>query len=187
MDTLQTSEPLEELHKNQLNMNVGSLYSWARDGHVDFDPSYQRQPVWGQRRRRLLVYSLLRGLAVGSITVNYRNTAGFSAPGHVRGESPTWGVIDGKQRWQTLVMFREGELSVPMSWWEPKALTGESEETEDGPYVRYSQLTMRGQVAFDSSTIPFDEVRVPSVEEEKRVFELINFGGVPQGEEDDDL
>jgi hypothetical protein len=184
--SLQTAAPIEELHKNQLNMNVGSLFTWARDGHVDFSPSYQRQPVWGHRRRRLLVFSLLRGLAVGTITVNRRGSARFSAPGYVRDKSPQWAVIDGKQRWQTLVMFRNDELSVPMSWWEPEALTGEFEETDDGPYVTYSQLTMRGQIEFDSSTIPYDEVSVPSVEEEERVFELINFGGVPQGETDDD-
>ncbi|MFD8654976.1 DUF262 domain-containing protein [Streptomyces mirabilis] len=187
MSTLQTAVPLEELHKNQLNMNVGSLVSWARQGQADFDPPYQRKKVWGLRRRRLLVYSLLRGLAVGTITVNRRDSARFSAPGYERHKSPAWAVIDGKQRWQTIVMFSVGELSVPMSWWEPKALTGEFEETDDGPYVRYSQLTMRGQVAFDSSTIPYDEVSVPSIEEEERVFELINFGGVPQGEEDGDI
>ncbi|MEV7675027.1 DUF262 domain-containing protein [Streptomyces sp. NPDC088752] len=186
MSTLQTSEPLPELHLNALNMNVGSLVNWVRQGMVNFDPPYQRQPVWGLRRRRRLIKSLLMGLPVGVITVNRRDNARFRAEGHVRGKSAPFAVIDGKQRWQTLAMFAEDEFTVPRSWFEEKALSAVYEEDGEGEWVRYSHLVLRGQTQIDMAAIPFNEAMVTSVEEEHEIFRLLNTGGLTQGEEDDD-
>jgi hypothetical protein len=184
---LHTAAPLPELHLNALNMNVGSLTGWARQGMVDFDPPYQRQPVWGVRRRQRLIKSLLMGLPVGAITVNRRDHSGFSAPGHVPGKSAPFAVIDGKQRWQTLVMFGKDEFPVPRSWFGEKALSAVYEEdAEGGQWVRYSMLAMRGQTQIDMAALPFNEARVDSVEAEHEIFRLLNTGGLLQGEEDDD-
>ncbi|MDQ1041503.1 hypothetical protein QFZ75_008005 [Streptomyces sp. V3I8] len=184
--SLQTTEPLRELHLNGLNMNVGSLVGWAHQGMVDFDPPYQRQPVWGIRRRQQLIRSLLMGLPVGAITVNRRDHSEFRAPGHVPNVSPPFAVIDGKQRWQTLVMFRDDEFPVPRSWFPEEALSAVYEENADGAWVRYSMLAMRGRTDVDMPAIAFNEARLASVEAEAELFDLINFGGVPQGEADDD-
>jgi hypothetical protein len=186
MTTLHTNEPLPELRLNALNMNVGSLVGWVKQEMVDFDPPYQRQPVWGVRRRQQLIRSLIMGLPIGSITVNRRDNSQFSAPGYVPHKSPPFAVIDGKQRWQTLVMFQRDEFAVPRPWFDERALSAVYEEDEAGQWVRYSHLTMRGTTRIDMAAIPFNEARVTSVAEEREVFDLINFGGVPQGEEDDD-
>jgi hypothetical protein len=181
VSSLQTSEPLDRLHRNAYHLNVTSLVNWVEAHYVDFSPPYQRQAVWGVRRRRRLIMSLMRQLAVGGITVNKRG------PGFGTGmQSPVYAVIDGKQRWQTLMMFMTDGLLVPRSWWETNELTEAYEETEDGPYVRFSQLSQRGQWRFEGLAIPFDEVHLPSLEAEKEVFRLLNTGGLAQGEEDDD-
>lgn len=183
---LQTSAPLPELHLNALNMNVASLVGWVRQGMVNFEPPYQRQPVWGIRRRQRLIKSLLMGLPVGAITVNRRDHRGFRAPGHVNGESAPFAVIDGKQRWQTLAMFRDEEFPVPRSWFPEEALSAVYVEDDGGQWVTYSMLEMRGQVQIDTAAIPFNEARVNSVAEEEEIFRLLNTGGLLQGEEDDD-
>lgn len=185
VSSLQTSGPLERLVRNNYHLNVRSLVDWAQRHYVDFDPPYQRQAVWGVRRRQRLIMSLLRQLAVGGITVNKRGEK-FSAPGFVPGKSAAFAVIDGKQRWQTLRMFIDSELAVPRSWWAPEELTGTSEASADGPVVRYSQLSRQGQFRFDALALPFDEMYLDSLEAEEEVFRLLNTGGLPQGEEDDD-
>jgi hypothetical protein len=172
--------PLQRLPRNNFHMNVSSLVNWASQHYVDFDPPYQRQAVWGVRRRQRLIMSLMRQLAVGGITVNKRSERHFGAG------SAGFAVIDGKQRWQTLLMFMHDELAVPRSWWEAEELTEEYEETDDGPHVRYSHLTQRGRWRFEALAVPFDEMALTSLEAEREVFRLLNTGGLPQGEEDAD-
>lgn len=184
---LHTSEPLPELRLNALNMNVGSLTGWVRQGMVDFDPPYQRQPVWGVRRRQRLIKSLLMGLPVGTITVNRRDHSGFRAPDYVPNVSAPFAVIDGKQRWQTLVMFGKDEFPIPRSWFDERALSAfHEEDAEGGQWVRYSMLALRGQTQIDMAALPFNEARVDSVEAEEEIFRLLNTGGLAQGEADED-
>jgi hypothetical protein len=178
--SLQTSEPLQRLIRNNYHLNVSSLVDWAERHYVDFDPPYQRQAVWGVRRRRRLIMSLLQQLAVGGITVNKRNDR------HSWPSPAAFAVIDGKQRWQTLLMFMSDELTVPRSWWDASELGEEYEPGEDGPHVRYSHLSQRGRFRFEALAIPFDEMHLTSLEAERKVFRLLNTGGLAQGEEDDD-
>jgi hypothetical protein len=183
--SLQTWAPLAELHRDLKNLSLHSLENML--GSVDLAPPYQRQAVWGVRRRQRLVMSLLRGLSVGSITVNKRGTQ-FKEPGYepYAPGNPMYAVIDGKQRWETVVMFLRDEFPAPRTWWPEESLSAVYEENEDGPYVRFSMLSKRGQNRFAARSIPFDEVTVPTIEAEREVFRLLNTGGLPQGEEDDD-
>lgn len=50
----------------------------------------------------------------------------------------------------------------------------------------YSELTRGAQRDFEMIGIPMSLASVPSVEAEKEIFDLINFGGVAQGESDND-
>ncbi|MFF1713562.1 DUF262 domain-containing protein [Streptomyces sp. NPDC058268] len=186
--TLQTEAPLPQLRLGNHRYNVGSVLSMARRGHLELDPAYQRGSVWGLSRRRNLIRSLLLGLPIGQVTVNNRAGCRFSAPGYSRRTSPTFAVIDGKQRIETLLAFNNGDFSVPRSWWRPGDVDGQEwEDTSDGPYVRFEHLTDEGEVRFELAAMPTDEARLESVAEETEVFELINFGGVPQGEADADI
>ncbi len=79
-------------------------------------------------------------------------------------------------------MFFDDKFSVPTDWFAPDRIRKQS-----GGEVFYSELTKATQRKLCNCPVPFCEARVSSLEEEKEIFELINFGGVQQGEVDDDL
>jgi hypothetical protein len=81
-------------------------------------------------------------------------------------------VIDGKQRLTAIIMFLNDELSVDGKLFYMKGM------------VKYSDLDVPNQRKFRQTPIPFCEATLPDIESEIEVFELINFGGVPQGETD---
>ncbi|MEV8334313.1 DUF262 domain-containing protein [Streptomyces niveus] len=186
--TLQTTAPLPELRLGNHRYDVGSVLGLAHRRRLELDPAYQRGSVWGLLRRRNLLRSLLLGLPIGQITVNNRAGGQFSDPGYNRRTSASFAVIDGKQRIETLLAFKENSFSVPRSWWRAADLDPQAwEDTADGPYVTFRHLTDEGEARFEMAPLPTDEARLSSVAEETEVFQLINFGGVPQGETDLDL
>jgi len=128
---------------------------------MDLNPPYQRGDVWGQIRQRNLIRSILVGIPIPSIIINDR----FSA---------NWGneiaVIDGKQRITAILRFMDGELEVPAEWF-----------GLDCGMTTFPALELRRQRGFKNIPIPVCEGRLESLESEREVFELVNFGGVPQG------
>jgi hypothetical protein len=166
--------PLSELRLNNTNRAVDAVACWRGDeGGILLSPPYQRGDVWGTIRRRNFIRSLLMGVPVPSLVVNLR----MSAEGW--GDDFRVAVIDGKQRITTILMFLDGLLSVPAEWFHQNHI----EQQQDG-LVRYSDLNRVGQRKFRGRPIPFAEARVDSLEQEAEIFELINFGGVPQGQSD---
>lgn len=138
---------------------------WHTDNAMLLDPPYQRGDVWGNKRRVNLIRSLLLGVPIPSIVINDRFAAGWD-------NELFCVVIDGKQRITTILMWFQDKLAVPGEWFD---LTGE---------VLFSQLSLPLQRYFRQHPIPFCEAQLPSLEAEQEVFDLINFGGVPQGETD---
>ena len=106
------------------------------------------------------------GIPIPSVIVNDRFHAG-------------WGdeivVIDGKQRMITILNFLDGALEVPGDWF------GLDSET-----VTYGALPQPMQRRFRMTPIQCAEGCLKSIAEEAEVFELVNFGGVPQGQSDND-
>lgn len=138
---------------------------WSEKDHLLLSPPYQRGLVWGHKRKVNLIRSLLLGVPIPSIVVNDRFAAGW-------GEEIA--VIDGKQRMTTILEWFKGELAVPGEWF--GMLFDE---------VRYHDLPLPRQRYFKMNSLPFTEAQLPSLEAEREVFDLINFGGVPQGESDE--
>jgi len=171
MTSLQTSAPLERLPLNEGNEPVAQV---ALREHLVLDPPYQRGDVWGPRRRRLLIQSLLRGLPVGDVFLNVRDD-----------DLMTTAVIDGKQRITTVRLFLDGHLSVPASWFRDTDIEA-TEATDDDLYVRYTGLTRIGQRRFERARFTTQRLQLATVDEEAEMFTLINFGGVPQGQIDPD-
>ena len=140
---------------------------WSEKDHLLLSPPYQRGLVWGHKRKVNLIRSLLLGVPIPSIVVNDRFAAG-------------WGdeiaVIDGKQRMTTLLEWFKGMLAVPGEWF---GVVGD----ENG-LVHFPCLPLPIQRHLKNSPLPFCEAQLPSLEAEREVFDLINFGGVPQGESD---
>lgn len=166
--------PLSELRLNQTNRPVEVVDCWRGDGGgILLSPPYQRGDVWGTIRRRNFIRSLLMGVPIPSIVINDR----MNADGWV--DDFRIAVIDGKQRITTIFMFLDGLLSIPAEWFHENHI-----QHHDSGMVRYSDLNRVGQRKFKGRPIPFAESRVESLEQEAEIFELINFGGVPQGQSD---
>ena len=136
---------------------------WHDERNLELSPPYQRGDVWGLIRQRNLIRSILLGIPIPSIIINDR----FSA---------NWGeaiaVIDGKQRMTAILGFFHGKFNVPGEWFDVDGM------------VTFTELSMPQQRRFKQIPIPFCEGQLRSIEEEQEVFELVNFGGVPQGESD---
>ena len=85
----------------------------------------------------------------------------------------TYAIIDGKQRIGAILGFIDNDFSVPGEWFEVGAVE-----------VYYRDLPVEKQRRFGNKPLQFCEGTLGTIEEEQEIFELINFGGVPQGESD---
>jgi hypothetical protein len=107
----------------------------------------------------------LLGIPIGSVIINDR----MGAKWH---DDVQYAVIDGKQRIVTITMFLEGDLRVPGEWFD---MPGE---------VSFSEIPIAIQRGISNRGFPCLMGFLPTLESEREVFELVNFGGVPQGESD---
>lgn len=158
---------------------------WDKDSSVMFDMTqpYQRGDVWGLKRRQNLLKSLLSGVPIPAVIVNDRFRASFQAPGYDKDRNWAYAIVDGKQRVTTLQMFARDEFGVPADWWE----TSDVDHVADDGLVYWSGLSKAGQGYFTRSCrLPTNEGRFTTLEEEQELFDLINFGGLAQGESDED-
>jgi hypothetical protein len=169
MTTMQTPEPLR---RTALNSGQESVEQIIRLPNLVLDPPYQRGSVWGTRRRINLLRSLLLGIPVGSIFLNVRPD-----------DEMTTVVVDGKQRIETIRDFYANAFAIPASWFRPEEIVT-TEDTADGPYVRYEGLTETGRRRIWRCSITTQRTDLRTVAEEAALFDLINFGGVPQGDSD---
>lgn len=183
MKTRQTAQPLSRLPLSHGNQPITQLAQAVERGRLLLDPPYQRGDVWTDDQRVALIYSLLVGATIPSITIGDRSHhrwAGEPLPGDGTG----WRVaIDGRQRLTTIVMWLRGDLAVPASWF-PATEVEQTEDTEDGPYVRYTGLTEGGQDRSDRPALLTAEGEFDSVAEEAAIYVLLNGGGTPQTEAD---
>jgi len=187
--TLQTTAPLVELRTQSTARALGWFEQLADGGEseLDVDQPYQRGDVWDDNRRRLLIRSLIQGVPIGALVVNNRFAAKFHEPeyGPVRAANRNWAVaiIDGKQRFTTFVRWLRSELTVPVSWF-PASEILRQEDTIDGPHVRLNGLEVRQGRHFRNTPVSVVEATVRTLDDERTIFDLINFGGVAQGETD---
>lgn len=152
---------------------------------IDLDQPYQRGLVWGLQRKRNLLRSILMGLPIGSITTNNRLAADFTEDGYDQGRCWATAVIDGKQRISTLREFTEGGFAVPAAWWREKDVEG-VQWIAGEPMVWWQNLTRTGQRRIENTIFPTNQACVATLADEQAIFDLINFGGVAQGDTDTD-
>ncbi|MFT7022435.1 MAG: hypothetical protein ACJA07_001519 [Rhodococcus sp. (in: high G+C Gram-positive bacteria)] len=135
---------------------------------LDLNPPYQRGDVWGATRQKNLWFSLLSGVPVPSIILNSR--IDFDWP-----TQHGYGVIDGKQRITAILGFMHDRFRLPGSWF---AATAD---------VHYSELDRTVRRRLGNMPVATSEGQLPSLRAESQVFELVNFGGLAQGEVDADI
>ena len=186
--TRQTSAPIERLRLENTYRGARELVHLMRDGFMTADLPYQRGDVWTTDQRIELVRSWLTGTPIPSIIINDRYTGEWArANGGAVVDEPGYAVIDGKQRLETARMWFDGELAVPASWF-PAQEVLRSEDTADGAYVRYPDLSKAEQtsLALTVALFPFAAAKVATVREEAEIYGRVNGGGTPQTAEDMD-
>jgi hypothetical protein len=154
----------------QMSRPISCLTQWRDDSDGDIlllNPPYQRGDVWGLKRRRNLIRSILLGVPIPSLIINNRFAAKWDRDYRMA-------VIDGRQRITTLLMFLDGVLAVPGEWF-----------GYDQAEVRWGNLSIPEQRGFRQRSIAVSEGQLPTIEHERQVFDLVNFGGIAQGERDD--
>lgn len=169
-DTMNTPAriAIPKLGLTQANRPIDFFVHYAEE--LDMAPEYQRGDVWGRTRQQNLWFSILGGVPIPSIILNSRIETDFDGPTQY-----SYGVIDGKQRITAILAFVHDRLTLPGDWF---SLTGD---------VHYSDLDQPVQRRLANTPLATSEGRLPSLDAERQVFELVNYGGVPQGSSDDDL
>lgn len=153
-----------------------------QDPRFDMDQPYQRGVVWGLRRKQNLIKSLLMGIPIPAIVTNDRFSAGFKHPGYDRDCNWMYAIVDGKQRVSAIQQFVNDKFPIPYRWFR-------DDEVAQNPCaaLRYSHLTLPEQRGFRHSPIPVVEGQFTTLAQEEELFNLINFGGLAQGEVDEDV
>ena len=81
--------------------------SWFLDlhekGQLDLEPPYQRRSVWSPRDRRFFIDTVLNNYPAPPVFLHRPLENG----------RPTYHVVDGKQRLQTVIQFTEGKVRIP--------------------------------------------------------------------------
>lgn len=185
--TRQTTKPIPYTSLAVSARSARELARFLQEGWIDLDPPYQRGHTWTEAQRVELVRSWMLGLLGGLIILS--NRANPDWIGTDSGDSPSgdviWGLVDGKQRLTAARAFFEGELPVPASWFEPDLIVA-TEPTDDGPYVRYTQLTRQGQLEVNNRAMfGYCEVKTArTVKDEAAIYVLVNSAGTAQTSED---
>ncbi|MER6605655.1 DUF262 domain-containing protein [Streptomyces sp. NPDC000927] len=186
--TRQTTSPLVHLGLSVHDRQVRELSRQVQDPFgLDLNPPYQRGQVWSADQKVALVRSWLTGIPTGVVILNDRSSLeweeGSGYDPITRGEA-SYACIDGKQRISAGVEWFDDQFAVPASWFEAKDVTS-AEETDDGPYVRWSGLTVSRQRIFaNRARLGVATARAATVVQEAGIYLLVNGGGTPQTPDD---
>lgn len=187
--TRQTSRPLTRLPISTANRQARWLVRQIEDGDLDINPPYQRGAIWTEDQRVALMRSLLSGIPVPTLIINDRHGRHWTDPDTYdrnSGASPSYAVVDGKQRLLCLMAWFAGDLAIPALWIEPECID-HTEDTPDGPYVRVTGLNDLGRRATgERILLPVGEAQAGSLREEAEIYLLVNGGGTPQTDADMD-
>ena len=183
--TRQTSAPIEAHQTQTSSRSAREIARNFTDPDGDLSPEYQRGSVWTDDQRINLVRSWLMGLPIPAVIINDRLFGPWpdGGPDGTPLGGYSYAVIDGKQRIETAIAWFGGDLAVPASWF-PAEVVEDTEDTNDGPYVRYTGLIKSERrhqgLRFQLPTV---EARVATIEEEASLYLLVNGEGTPQTNE----
>jgi len=182
--TRQTPAPLEHTHLASTLRQARELARNIVRGDIDIDPPYQRGQVWTEDQRVALVRSWLLGLPTGVVILSDRAHSQWAGP-DLDVDGFVWAVVDGKQRLSAAVAWFDDGFGVPASWIAPE-LIDQIEDTDDGPYLRFSGLTAPGRRWFTNRALfAVAEFRsATTTRDEAEIYLLVNGGGTMQTQAD---
>ncbi|MEQ1902673.1 MAG: DUF262 domain-containing protein [Pirellulaceae bacterium] len=102
-DLYLSQEEFQDIFKNHLKIEVyskpiESLFSVRSRNKIDFSPYYQRNYVWDETKATYFIESIILGTEIPPL-IFFNNSDSIE-------------VIDGRQRFETLARFFDGELSL---------------------------------------------------------------------------
>lgn len=185
--TRQTAAPLEHLNLNAADRQAREIARLFTEFGLDLNPPYQRGRVWTEDQRVALIRSWCTGTPTGVVIFNDRSAPEWKEANDYdpteRGEA-IYACIDGQQRISTARDWFGDELAVPATWFAAEDVQ-QAENTADGPYVRWSGLTLPRQRHFaNRAHLTVATARVATVQEEAAIYLLVNGGGTPQTDAD---
>lgn len=182
--TRQTSAPLTKL---SLTTETRAARGWVRlfhEGVLDLNPPYQRGSVWSTDQRIDLVRSWLTGVPIPAVCINDRFAVAQKGRVFEGGNKDTYAVVDGKQRIETAILWFDGDLPVPASWFNPEDVET-TVSTDDGDYVTFTGLNKTLQRVIKTEfKIPVMSPTLNSVQEEAALYVLLERSGVSQSKND---
>lgn len=87
------------------NLDIGSLLSKNYKFGIDFDPYYQREYIWDQKDKELLLDSIFKNIDIGKFVLIHLSDWEWFERGF------GYEILDGKQRLCTIIEFYENKLS----------------------------------------------------------------------------
>jgi hypothetical protein len=133
----------------------GLIHSYYNFG-IDMNPSYQRDLVWTQSQKELLIDSIINKRDIGKFVLIEKS---------FEENEPGYEILDGKQRLSTIIEFYEDRFSY------------------NGIY--FSDLSERDKRYFDSMSISMAHVDERSIDEKQIIdyFINLNISGTPISKE----
>jgi len=170
--------PLVNRNMQPTARNLRDLIGFWRDGQINMTPPYQRGDVWTVDQRVALIKSLLLGIPVAALMLNMRDNHDWKQnEGEPHSLAPSYAVIDGKQRLTTVRMFFDGDLEVPIDWFEPDWIDW-SCTARGASVVAWGNFEIHARRYMGQGfSIPVAEARLGSLAEEAEVYGLINSAG----------
>lgn len=150
-------------------------------GSLLLRPDYQRGVVWGRTRQLALVQSLWCELPIPAVVLNNRAEAADRYPDcdFDPEATPDLAIIDGLQRLTAFANLLTDRLQVPLGWFDDTA--------GDQVTLPLSQLPKAAQRKLSNRPLSVGITVVPTIADEQAIYRLLNYGGLPQGQQDDDL
>lgn len=139
------------------NSTVESLLSKHLHFGVDFKPDYQRDFVWEDSDKEMLLDSIFMGADIGKFVFRYCDDDEWSKHGF------GYEIIDGKQRMTTLLEYYENRF----------AYRG----------VYYNQLSPKDRRRFENAPVSVAEIHNLSKKDTLRIFLMLNRSGRPVSED----
>ena len=172
-------EMAENLHVRSTSQSIDSLLS-SRRKEVDYQAPYQRNYVWNEEKATFFIESILLGVEIPPLIffVHANNKKKLE-------------VIDGRQRYQTIKKFKEGEFSLRKNGLSRlKNLAGKKyqdlidskeKDLENAQYRRAFNNTTLRIIEFSSKNPNSDQNQQTKLEDTicKEIFRRYNTGITP--------